>query len=193
MRSHLCRTSLSILSSEPSMMAHTHRKLPVFPSLHNHLKPACRTRRIRSLVSCIHATLRLHSGTQGLPQHVYGLRKLQSPSSQVQWPGHVRYSKARNSMLALRNYCFHKLATPGPPNRSFDKRSTLCTVSLLVTSFILNLPATSFVLNRACFCKLVNLHSKTSVHVREHQFAWVGNLTVIVSIQIDTVLRGESH
>ena len=90
-------------------------------------------------------------------------------------------------MLALRNYCFHKLATPGPSKRSFEKRSTLCTFSVLVTSFILNLPPTSF------FGKLVNLHSKTPVHVRDHKTAWFGILTVIIFIQIDSIFRGESH
>lgn len=96
-------------------------------------------------------------------------------------------------MLALRNYCFHKLATPGPSKRSFEKRSALRTVSVLVTSFILNLPPTSFVPNRVFSGKLVNLHSKTSVHVRDHKFALVGILTLIVFIQIDSILRGESH
>ena len=98
-----------------------------------------------------------------------------------------------NAPVVLLNYCFHKLATPGPSKRSFEKRSTLCTVSVLVTSFIFNLPPTSFVLNRACFCKLLNLHSKTPVHVRDHKPAWVGILTVIVFIQIDSILRGETH
>lgn len=90
-------------------------------------------------------------------------------------------------MLVLRNYCFHKLATPGPSKRSFEKRSILCTFSVLVTSFILNLPPISF------FGKLVNLHSKTPVHVRDHKFALVGILTVIVFVQIDSILRRESH
>jgi hypothetical protein len=85
-----------------------------------------------------------------------------------------RIDDCRSITFTFYEYCFHRLATPRPSKRNFEEWSTLCSVSDLVTSFIFNLPATSLVPYRDCLCKLVNLHSKTSVHVRDHQSAWVG-------------------
>lgn len=90
--------------------------------------------------------------------------------------------------LMLQSYCFHHLALT-----ISNARLRFSVASVLDTSFILSLPATSFVPYHACLCKLVNLVSKISVHVSKRNSAWIGDHTGIVLIHVDSVFRGESH
>lgn len=176
LRSRLCQTSLSIRSSELSLLA-VEIQTPYWPlgGKASSTDSEARPRDCLSVRDC---------------RMVHGASHLRAIACNL---GHLLCHECETVCTNARDYCFHRLAMPKPSKRNFEVRSTFCAVSVLVTSFIFNLPATSLVPYRACLCKLVNLDSKTSFHVSDHTSVWVRVLTVINFIQIDSIFRGESH